>query len=402
MLDRNLLAKNIHEVADKLFPDLSGASNVAQDKWKEIVNDPSFVSRVEAARSSFLLPSWYGNLSDIFEVNSNLKKYSVLAVDGSQIYPDRNVSGASCFLINSGGCFLSYSEKSKVNVFSKPFLYFPDDIVPDNSFSFSRDLVDLKREEIEFKILFEKFKEFSKTLSEETFNVNVSTEGQKKIVCLSDGSLVFWHLEGKTPKVKKHFLNQYLFYLDQFYRNDVPIAGYISFPKSRELVNLIKIGLCRFTVAECISCHSQYDEFPCQAVDSLIDTQVVKSFLPREKDRYFRTTVFRSNSKIVEEYPDHLKPCFFYLDVGNEIVRIEIPRFVAEDKKKLDLIASVALDQSLKGYGYPVCLAESHEQAVVKGPDRNFFYHLLQKIGIENQKRIFHSQKSIKKRGLGV
>ena len=32
-----------------------------------------------------------------------LEDYSVLAVDGSQIYPDRNMPGSSCFLINIGG-----------------------------------------------------------------------------------------------------------------------------------------------------------------------------------------------------------------------------------------------------------------------------------------------------------
>ena len=49
-----------------------------------------------------------------------------------------------------------------------------------------------------------------------------------------------------------------------------------------------------------------------------------------------------------------------------------------------------------------MCSSDLHEQAVVKGPDREFFYHLIYKIGLESNKNLKASQKSIKKRGIGV
>jgi hypothetical protein len=55
-----------------------------------------------------------------------------------------------------------------------------------------------------------------------------------------------------------------------------------------------------------------------------------------------------------------------------------------------------------KGYGYPVVVAEAHEQAVVKGADREFFYHLITKFGIEQRRRTVTSQKSSKKRVVAV
>jgi NurA-like 5'-3' nuclease len=109
-----------------------------------------------------------------------------------------------------------------------------------------------------------------------------------------------------------------------------------------------------------------------------------------------------SKAKIVEEYPDHLKPYFIYLDVGKEIARIEIPAWIAQQSEFVDSICSVVLDQSLKGNGYPVCLAEAHEQAVIKSPDRDFFNHLICKLGVEHKKRMYRSQKSIKKRTMGI
>ena len=88
--------------------------------------------------------------------------------------------------------------------------------------------------------------------------------------------------------------------------------------------------------------------------------------------------------------------------MGNEIGRVEIPAWVAWDEQLVDVVAQTMIDQCIKGHGYPVVLAEAHEQAVVKGPDRDFFYHLLHKIGMERHVRPVLSQKVIKKRGIGI
>ena len=71
-------------------------------------------------------------------------------------------------------------------------------------------------------------------------------------------------------------------------------------------------------------------------------------------------------------------------------------------KNQLTTLLQIILDQSTKGRGYPVCIAEAHEQAVVKGPDREFFYHCIQKMGIEQKRHLAFSQKTLKKRGIGI
>ncbi len=392
MLDRNKLAYQLEKLASSLFPNLKNQKDLAELIWKQIAKDPSFIYKVENSKSSLLVPTWWGNLNDTFEIKNDLQEYSVLAVDGSQIYPDRHLSGSGCFLINTGGCKISYG--IGVTLFSEPQVFLIQDLLKNEDIPFSSDLVDLKREELEFKKMFE-------------------IANKSKPVCFVDGSLIFWYLESKQKEVKDKFLNVYLSYLEKFYQEKILIAGYISFPKSRELVNLIRLGLCRFTLADCIACHKERSVHPacpskpgqrwelvegCKQVDNLIDTQIARFFLKKNE----RTTIFYSSSKIIQDYPDHLKPSFFYLNVGVEIVRIEIPFWIAQNYDYLDLICKVAIDQSAKGQGYPVVLAEAHEQAVVKGPDRNFFYHLIQKVGIEQKRRFFMSQKSLKKRGLGI
>ncbi|MFC1894585.1 DNA double-strand break repair nuclease NurA [Candidatus Dependentiae bacterium] len=384
MLNRNDLIKQIFELTSKIFPNLQDQYNIAQNTWNKICNDDLFIQKIENSKSSFLIPRWDGNLTDTFDINLDIDTYSVFSVDGSQIYPDRNMAGARCFLINLGGCKIQYNKtkNSQVDFFSEPKVFLPQDLFLsqgfDNKVTFSSDFVDLKREELELK---------------RAYHYLQNTE-----LCFIDGTMIFWNLEGKQQEVKDYFLNSYLKYLHKFYERQHLVAGYISFTKSRELVNLIKLGLCRFTAADCIACHREYLEFPCNVIDNLIDSTIVKFFLRKNQ----RTTVFYSTSKIIKYYPDHLKPCFCYLHIGQEIIRLEFPYWIAQNVNYVNFICKIAIDQCIKGQGYPVVLAEAHEQAVVKGPDREFFYHLIQKIGIEQQRRFIVSKKSLKKRGIGI
>jgi NurA-like 5'-3' nuclease len=61
-----------------------------------------------------------------------------------------------------------------------------------------------------------------------------------------------------------------------------------------------------------------------------------------------------------------------------EIARVEIPQWVAENDEWLNLVHAVIYDQAQKGRGYPVALAEAHEQAVVRGAERELFYEMLE------------------------
>ena len=389
MLNHDLVLRALELLGSKIFPEDKKQNELAATLWHDIARDEQFAQRVHDSKSSFLLPSWQGDLTATFPIARELAEYTVLAFDGSQIYPDRHVAGVGCFLINVGGCVVRYGADAQVWFFSEPKIFLPEQLAAeDGPFPFSADLIDLKREAMEFTAAYEKA----------VIELELAPYANYPLVTLFDGSLIFWHLEGKQNEVRDLFLQQYLDALELFYQKKIPLAGYISLPKSKELVNLIKIGLCRFTTANCIPCHANYSTFPCKVVDQVLDTQLCDYFL----EPYFRTTIFMSNSKIVASYPPHLRPCFFYLHVGSEIVRVEVPQWIVQEVGMLDRVCKVVLDQATKGNGYPVTLAEAHEQAVVKGVDREFFYHLIYKKGLEQRRRIFISQKNIKKRGIGI
>ena len=99
-------------------------------------------------------------------------------------------------------------------------------------------------------------------------------------------------------------------------------------------------------------------------------------------------------------YDDIHKVYFCHVNVGTEIARVEVPRWVAEDSELFEQSLSIMLAQVFKGDGYPVALAEAHNQAVVRGGDRSRFFSLLEqqmiRAGLRN---VGISYKEARKRG---
>ena len=89
---------------------------------------------------------------------------------------------------------------------------------------------------------------------------------------------------------------------------------------------------------------------------------------------------------------------FFYLNIGEEICRVEVPSWVAENENLLNLVHTLVVDQCRLGRGYPVGLMEAHEQAVVTGSDRQIFINLVERILHDENLPVFTSEKDRSKR----
>lgn len=373
MLHHAKVMQALVELQEELFSDASTHIEAARASWNRIMQDPTFADKIRTIDSPWLLPSWQGPISTVYTVAPLYEPYQVIAIDGSQIYPDRH-QGSSCYLINIGGIYVRYYHDPSVQFDAKPYVYSgrTEDELADNPM----DVVNAKRQELELQTGFEWAMRLFGTL-------------QGKEVFLFDGSLIFWHLASYSVTLREYYTERYLGLMYQLYQKGILHGGYISLPKSKELVNLIRVELCHFVIEGCVD----YKE-----VDHIVDTTVAHFFLKPGQ----RTTLFKSNAVICKSYPDVLVPHFCYLHVGTEIVRIEVPAWIAADQEKMDTVARIMYDQASKGDGYPVVLAEAHEQAVVKGPDREMFYQILHKLAIDRKKQQYISQKSVKKRIIGV
>lgn len=369
--------QELERVSGSLFFDISDELRIAQRVWHEISEDPTFIFKAREAKTDWLMPTWIDPLGNR-SASYACKEYTVYSVDGSQIYPDRH-QGTSCSLINVGRVTLAYGQQSSVHFQSIPYVFTSHDA---QAYDNAVDWINCLRQEYEFNHGIELVAEHRKD--------TVHTHDGKNIpeLLIFDGSLIFWHLESKNLQTHADFLATYLGSLYQLSQQQIFFASYISAPKSKELVNLIRLQLSNFDPI-----NEAYKQ-----VDHLVDAHIAAFFLqPTE-----RTIVFQNHSPITQSYPESIKPYFFYLHNGYEIGRVEIPAWIAQDSKKVDQVAAIILDQCQKGYGYPVAIAEAHEQAVVKGPDREFFYQIVQRIGVLQKRSLQPSIKSMKKMRMGI
>lgn len=368
MLDHIQVMHALQKASKALFVDNSFALEQAQLVWLSMLADPALATKLHHAREHVWVPQWSGTLNTSIPIERYQKNYSVCAFDGSQIYPDRH-QGTVCSLLNIGTALLSYGDKSSAHLSSTPHV-----IVPGQDDTGMRvELLDCRRQELE--------------LSSAVHHLN-SASG-KPYFLLFDGSLIFWHLETQELAVQQDFAARYMASLQAMYEHEVLCAWYISYSKSRELALLVRLAAVHFDV-EALYADTRFN--------FLCDTQIANFFLPPSA----RTIVFMHESERASRYPEHLKPCFFYMHVGREIARVEIPQWIARDHDRVNAIAAMLLDQTAKGQGYPSAIAEAHEQAVVKGHDRDMFYHLVKKYSIDQQIAIALSPKTMKKRRMVI
>lgn len=367
MLDRAKVLKALELAKQDLFNDHTSLIHDLAELWNGLCSDTYMQERLQPLLAQHGAPTWLGKIDAMYQVNGEKGEYSVISVDGSQIYPDRH-QGTVCHLINLGIASFTYEKaESKVRLSCEPYIF----TQIDDQFESSIDHVNARRQKLELEMGYQ-------------YAAQLKKEAANSLLFLFDGALIFWHLQSKEQEFKRIYLTYYMQALEQFYQATIPIAGYISLPKNKGLIDVL----------------IAYQEHSFQVSETIkegIDQMAVQYYLPE----MHRSTIFYDNAPIAREYPQHLRPCFFYMNTSYEIARVEIPCWVAQNQQLLDQVSSLMYDQLEKGRGYPVCIAEAHEQAVVKGPDREFFYHLIQKLSIEQKRFLLLSKKSQRKKYIG-
>jgi NurA domain len=215
-------------------------------------------------------------------------------------------------------------------------------------------------------------------------------------IAMVDGSLIYWFLEPLPGEARDRILQPILQAWRQLQAIGVPLVGYISASRSGESLNFLRLPACPYPNPDCQThCAHLPDKTPCQILEPLRDVAVWARLLQPGQ----RSPLWRSSARIQEFYGDQAI-YFCYVHVGSEIARIEMPEWVAREADRCNAALSLVLAQVQKGYGYPVALAEAHNQAVVRGGDRTRFFGLLEqqmiKAGLRN---VGTSYKEARKRG---
>lgn len=385
MLNKELVLKELNSIVVPEFNQWLEEYNLAIKLWNKIESDKILQDKIKETQINFVIPEYFDNLQNKLTFKPYKDPYRLIAIDGSQIYPDRH-SGVPYYLINIGIVDIAYrTSKYSVNLSSVPYIFNSNSRLR-QGFAGSEEIVNCQRTELEL---------------ETGFKIAYKAKGENNslpVVSLCDGSLIFWHLESKDKFVQEKYLKNYLKILDDYYKAEIPIIGYISLPKSRELVNIIKTGIVKnFFDLENINLDLANNLN--SIFEGIIDTDILSSSLINSLNTFSSTIIFKNRSNITKYYPKHLTPHFIYINLNSEIVRLEFPEWLIQNFNLLKLSIEIIIDQVIKGHGYPVTLAESHEQAVIKNSDREFFYYLINKTSNKNS-NIVKAKRSISNKSL--
>ena len=341
-------------------------------------------TRIADARTSWLVAGFDESPDRVYELPDIPAKHAVIATDGSQIMPDKH-EVTLCYLLNAASIILYYGTGERPFSRTVPKLCYKDEDLFVQPYGGRRVPVN------------EKLVGMARTLAEARemeSAIRAAKASGIPSVALWDGSLILWSLQNEPPDYREHVLSQYLHTFEVAEELGIPIAGYISNPGSRDFVNSMRVMLCDQSPIDCDLCkHKERNEVPpCDAIARLKDSTVLTDRLRGGK----RSILFGSNSSILEKYGRH-KVQAFYMDVGRETIRIEVPQWVAKDASLLNLVHGVCYDQAQKGRGYPIALSEAHEHAVVRGPERRAFYEMVERSLMKHGVRLNYSLKRISK-----
>ncbi len=352
-------------------------------------NLESLAKKIAASKTTWLVAGLQGGLDGHYQPPPIPGEFTVMATDGSHIDVDRHHS-TRCYLINIGSVTLHYGSNPSAVLDSLPHLYADDEelvIAPPG--------VKGREQPIEGALLgIKRSVDECHRLAELAANLPADSSS----LALLDGSLILWGLEAYPEFVTEALLDRgFLSYLDQMRKLNkdrrLALASYISFPRSTDVANALRVALCPHEVVDsdrdCPTCKSR----ECDVMAGVRDRELFSNLLePGE-----RSDFFISPSKIQKRYGAHLI-YFFYLRVDEEVARVEIPRWVAVDDGLLNLVHTLVLDQCWRGQGYPVALSEAHEKAVITGMDRENFWQLVESSLIEEHMPTLVSAKSRSKR----
>ena len=366
---------------DQLTQSVQGDSQASEERLTALINTAARVDRETAAEKTcdtkqrpYLAAEVLESLLGAYPPAEPPNDWAVAAVDGSHIDVDRHLPIA-CYLLNFGGCVLTYGSRPDATLFSHPHLAVnQEDLYISNPGNRNQE------ESISGAVL-----GLVRTIKElDTLAATVEQcPTALPVLGLVDGSLVMWPLSGQAyPQyVKDEIIGGGLIpamrRLEKMSETrSVALAAYVSYPRSAETLNAVRCSLCPNDVNTCTqSCNNRRSaQQPCNNANDFLDRDLFERLL----DPGWRSPIYKTNSSVSRDsYDESNKVYFFYVNAGEEIGRVEVPQWVAKSETLLSLTHSLVWDQCRRGQGYPVAISESHEQAVVNTGDRRVFRRML-------------------------
>jgi hypothetical protein len=221
-------------------------------------------------------------------------------------------------------------------------MMFQNDLLTRSGNLLTDDLVALKRDLAEREVL-----------------ANLARSETLPSVALTDGPLELFREPKGMPEFTEE-LDKYQDVLHQLADMEVATAGYVDRPRGDLVVRLLEL-----VILERRGQLSKAGEL--RPLRGVYDTYLFQNLLkPGE-----RSAIFTIHSGSAQSFKGRLALHFFYLNVGRVghpyFSRVEIPRWVAESERLINLLHACLMAQArhLGARPYPYVLHRAHEIAVI-------------------------------------
>jgi hypothetical protein len=269
------------------------------------------------------------------------KSVTLLAADGSQILPDRHAA-LHYSLVNVGAIAIRSGSGGTPEVFTDSALLFGDELFTETG-TITGEAIEQRRDIAERRKLLELAPDFP-----------------APVLALTDGPVELWGAKGAGEDDYRKNLEIHKSILSQLQAKGVTVAGYVDKPGADLVVRTLEIAQ--------LSTDAEFKDIRKLHPLRGVTDRWLYSFLPGGH----RSAVFGLQSGSRVYYTGDLALHFFYLNVGDTrhpwLVRVEIPKWVADDEEKLALLHAALLEQCniMGAKPYPYILQRAHEIAVVK------------------------------------
>ncbi len=301
------------------------------------------------------------------------ERLTVIASDGSQIYPDPH--GITLYyLINTGCIVYRHGSGQKPDAWNPPptLCYEPDDLLDDQGRLISTGEINVLRDLAELAALAQLAPAYA---------------GQNEpLLTLTDGQLPLRVIDLPFNQQAERQL-EYVELLNRLRECGALLGGYIDRPRSTFVLSLLHLAsLPEGGITEDNLRHNPFRH--------LTDIELFEGLLGPGQ----RSALFITKAKGLENYTraGH----FFYLNVSAKagtpmLARVEIPAWVATDAAALDTLHAALVRQARITGSYPYVLARADELAVVSTEEREAVEMML---AVEMRRSGLQPQVSLKQR----
>jgi hypothetical protein len=281
---------------------------------------------------------------------------TLIAVDGSQVYPDRH-GIATYYLLNTGSIVLRQGSGQAPVVEAVPVLFFEDNDLYDEA-GHLRDLDHINRLRDHQEI--ERLADLA-----QAERSALGGDLARSIVVLSDGPLLPW-IPQRSPNDNLGTEVTYLVgQLDRMRKAHALPVGYVDRPNSAYVLRTLELADLALA------------EIDREAVRKGCYRLLADRLLFADLEPNQRSALFASTSEINRRYAEKgHRIIFFYVNVARHpgaqnavIARVELPEWVAGDPATLDLVHQAIYGECALT-SYPYVLARAHELAVVGTAER--------------------------------